>query len=103
MTDITDLVARLRGECWQYDGYLPTAAALIESQAKEIERLKEERDDANRVAETYYHKNERLEVVAEAAEAEVVRLKEALEFMLEPQGHDLMANMLARKALRDLT
>jgi len=36
----TDLVARLRGQCWQYDGYLHTAADLIESQAKEIERLK---------------------------------------------------------------
>ena len=36
-----DLVARLRGECWQYDGYLHTAAALIEKMAKEVERLRE--------------------------------------------------------------
>jgi len=47
MTDHTDLVARLRGECWQYDGYLHTAAALIESQAAEIMELNKQVADLN--------------------------------------------------------
>jgi len=71
----TDLVARLRGECWQYDGYLHTAADLIESQAKEIERRDEETPLEVQAARDC-EKWERAR--ADKAEAEVTRLREAL-------------------------